>query len=108
MGHANRNTRLKSDDEVIVITGKHKGEKGRILRVLEDGRLLVEGINVRKHHRSPRKYRDAGLVEKETPIDASNVSLIDPESGTATRVRTKIDDEGKKVRVAVKSGAVLD
>ena len=100
--------RIKKDDEVIIVSGKQKGDKGRIMKVLEDGRVLVEGVNVRKHHRSPRKFREAGLIEKECPIDASNVALLDPESQKATRVRMGTNDEGAKVRIAVRSGAVLD
>ena len=100
--------RLKKDDEVIVIAGKEKGEKGRILQVLEDGRVLVEGVNVRKHHRSPKKYREAGILEKERPVDASNVAILDPESQKPTRIRMSTNDDGKKVRVSVRSGATLD
>ncbi len=100
--------RLKKDDEVVIISGASKGEKGRILKVLEDGRVLVEGVNVRKHHRSPRKYREAGLIEKEAPIDASNVQILDPESQKGTRVRMGTNDEGNKVRISVRSGATLD
>ncbi|MEM9072425.1 MAG: 50S ribosomal protein L24 [Myxococcota bacterium] len=104
-------TRLKKDDLVIVIAGKKedRGKTGRILRVdIESGRVVVEGVNVIKRHQSPRKFREAGIIEKEAPIHASNVQLVDPESGKPTRVRMGEDKDGKKVRIAVKSGAVLD
>ena len=99
--------RLKTDDKVVVIAGKYKGETGQILAVQGD-RVIVEGVNVRKMHRSPRKYREAGIIEREAPIHASNVALVDPESEKPTRVRMGTNDEGQKVRIAVRSGAVLD
>ncbi len=98
---------LKKDDLVVVITGTDKGKEGRILKVQKDGRLIVEGINTRKRHQSARKFREAGIVEFQAPIDASNVALIDPETKKPTRVRMG-DKDGKKVRIAVKSGTVLD
>ncbi|HJK94316.1 MAG TPA: 50S ribosomal protein L24 [Polyangiaceae bacterium LLY-WYZ-15_(1-7)] len=100
--------RIKKDDLVHVIAGKEKGKQGRVLRVLDDGRVIVEGINVIKRHQSPRKFREAGIVEKEAPVDASNVMLVDPETEKPTRIRMGEDSDGKKVRIAVKSGAVLD
>ncbi len=103
--------RLKKDDKVVVIAGRKedRGKVGRILVVdLAAGRVIVEGINVIKRHQSPRKFREAGIVEKEAPIDASNVMLVCPETEKRTRVRMGRDKEGKKVRIAVKSGAVID
>lgn len=100
--------RLKTDDEVIVISGANKGQTGRITAINKDGRVVIEGVNIRKHHRSPRKYREPGLIEKEAPIHASNVALIDPETKKPTRVRFGTNDEGKKIRIAVKSGKALD
>lgn len=100
--------RLKVDDKVIVISGSNKGQTGSIVALTKDGRVVIEGVNMRKHHRSPRKYREPGLIEKEAPIHASNVALIDPETQKPTRVRAGTDENGKKVRIAVKSGANLD
>ncbi len=101
--------RLKKDDLVVVIAGSDKGTTGRILKVLpEDDRVLVEGVNVIKRHQSPRKFREGGIIEKEAPIHISNVMLVDPETEKPTRVRIGADKDGKKVRIAVKSGAVLD
>lgn len=99
--------RLKKDDLVQVVAGRDKGKQGRILKVLEEGRVLVEGVNVMKRHQSPKKFKEAGIIEKEAPIDASNVMIVDPQTNTPTRVRSG-EKDGKKVRVAVKSGAVLD
>ncbi|MBO6936565.1 MAG: 50S ribosomal protein L24 [Deltaproteobacteria bacterium] len=101
-------TRIRKDDEVIVISGAAKGQKGRVLSVTEDGRVIVEGVKVMKRHQSPRKYREAGIIEREAPIDASNVALVDPETEKPTRVRMGEDKDGKKVRIAVGSGAVID
>ena len=100
--------RLRKDDEVIVISGAAKGQKGRVLSVTEDGRVIVEGVKVMKRHQSPRKYREAGIIEREAPIDASNVMLICPETEKPTRVRAGRDDDGKKVRIAARSGSVID
>jgi large subunit ribosomal protein L24 len=98
--------RLQTGDQVIVISGAHKGSKGRLKKVLKgEDRVLVEGVNVVKRHTRPTPQRPGGIVNKEAPIHASNVALVDPETGKATRVRFE-EREGKKVRVA-KSGAVI-
>ncbi len=102
--------RIKKGDLVQVIAGKDKGEKGRVLQVVRADLLLVEGVNRVKRHQSPRKFREAGIVEKEMPIHASNVMLVDPKTDEPTRIRIAADkkDADKRVRVAVKSGSVLD
>lgn len=100
-------SRLKKDDLVQVVAGRDKGKQGRILKVLEEGRVLVEGVNMMKRHQSPRKFKEAGIIEKEAPIDASNVMIVDPQTNAPTRVRSG-EKDGKKVRIAAKSGAVLD
>ena len=102
-------TRLKKDDAVVVITGKDKGHKGRILRVLpEVDKVIVEGANISKRHQSARRFRETGIIERPSPIHVSNVMLQDPKSEVPTRVRAGTDKDGKKVRIAAKSGAVLD
>ena len=96
---------VKSKDTVIVITGKDKGKKGNVQKVLvEDQRVIVEGINmVSKSTKPSAKNPQGGIVKQEAPIHVSNVSLIDPKSGKATRVSIK--HEGKNVvRIAKKSG----
>ena len=100
--------RIRMDDKVVVITGSYKGQTGNVLKVMDDGRIIVEGVNVTKRHQSPRKYREAGIIEREAPIHASNVMLIDPDTEKPTRVRMGQDGDGNKVRIAVGSGSVLD
>ena len=100
--------RIRKGDLVQVISGKYKGAKGRIQVVLADeNKVIVEGINVKKRHVKPNaKMPQGGVVEREAPIDACKVMPIDPSTGKPTRVKIKIED-GKKVRVAAKSGAPI-
>ena len=102
--------RLKQDDRVVVITGRDKGRQGRVLKVLRDeGRVIVEGINVvRRHTRPTPQNPEGGIIEKEMPIHVSNVMIWDDEAGAGTRVRYEADEEGTKQRVSVKSGKVLE
>jgi large subunit ribosomal protein L24 len=102
--------RIKKGDLVQVIAGKDRGEKGRVLQVVRADLILVEGVNRVKRHQSPRRFAEAGIVEKEMPIHASNLMLVDPKTEARTRVRIEADkkDPDKRVRVAVKSGSVLD
>ena len=102
--------RIKKGDLVQVIAGKDKGEKGRVLQVVRADLVLVEGVNRAKRHQSPRRFKESGIVEKEMPIHASNVMLVDPKTEEPPRVRIEADqkDPNKRVRVAVKSGSVLD
>ena len=102
-------SRIKKDDLVVVITGKDKGAQGRVLKVLADqDSVLVQGVNRIKRHQSAQKYRETGIVEREAPIHVSNVMLVDPQSQKPTRVRAGKAEDGKKTRVAVKSGSVLE
>ncbi|MGC5327779.1 50S ribosomal protein L24 [Brevibacillus sp. SYSU BS000544] len=101
---------VKKGDTVIVITGKDKGKKGRVLAAYpKKDRVLVEGINLMKKHTRPSQANpQGGIVTQEAPIHVSNVSLIDPKSGKPTRIGYKVLDNGTKVRVAKKSGEVID
>ncbi|QQE74689.1 50S ribosomal protein L24 [Brevibacillus composti] len=101
---------VKKGDTVIVITGKDKGKKGRVLAAYpKKDRVLVEGINlIKKHSRPSQTNPQGGIVTQEAPIHVSNVSLIDPKSGKATRIGYKVLDNGQKVRYAKKSGEVID
>ena len=99
--------KIKKGDQVIVITGRDKGKTGEVIQVMpKDSKVLVRGINLVKRHTKPTQENAGGIVSKETSIHVSNVALIDPKSGKATRVGIKLD-KGQKVRVAKKSGEVI-
>ena len=97
---------IKKDDTVIVLAGEDKGKTGKVLKVLVDkNRAIVEGINiVSKRAKPSAKNPQGGIVKQEASIHISNLSLIDPKSGKATRVAVKKTEDGKKVRIAKKSG----
>jgi large subunit ribosomal protein L24 len=102
---------VRKNDEVQVITGRDRGKRGRVLRVLpEKARVVVEGVNVIKRHTrpDPRRQVKGGIVEKEAAIHVSNVMLVDPDSSKPTRVGRKTLDNGTAVRVSRRSGSVLD
>lgn len=103
--------KIKKDDEVIVIAGKDKGRTGKVLKMVADGKkVLVEGVNlIKKHVRpNPQTQTQGGIVEREAPLNASNVALVDPATGKASRVGFKILDDGQKVRYLKSSGEVID
>ena len=110
-----RPLRIKSDDEVLVIAGKERGKRGRVLRVEPaHERLYVEGLNMVKRHTRPRQVPGAqhsetvgGVIEREGPIHISNVMLIDPKDGKPTRVGV-VREDGKRFRVAKRTGTKLD
>ncbi|WFA22809.1 50S ribosomal protein L24 [Paenibacillus mucilaginosus] len=101
---------VKKEDTVIVITGKDKGKKGRVIAAFpRENRVLVEGVNMIKKHAKPSQQNpQGGILNQEAPIHVSNVMLVDPKSGQPTRVGYKVLENGKKVRVAKKSGEVID
>jgi large subunit ribosomal protein L24 len=101
---------IKKDDTVVVITGRDKGTTGTVLKVLRDeDRVIVQGVNRVKRHQKPTpKQPEGGIVEKEAAIHVSNVALVDSKGDAPTRVRMGKDKDGRKVRVAAKSGTVLD
>ena len=107
--------RIRRDDEVVVIGGKDRGKTGRVLRVDRDAdRVYVEGLNIVKRHQRPRSLKDTqrggkvgGVIEKEGPIHISNVMVMDPRENKPTRVRVERSAEGKRERVAVRSGQKL-
>jgi large subunit ribosomal protein L24 len=106
----NNKLHVKKDDTVIVITGKDKGKKGRIIAAYpRENRVLVEGVNMVKKHSKPTQANpQGGILDQEAPIHVSNVMLIDPKSGKPTRIGYKVLENGEKVRVAKKSGEVID
>ncbi len=97
--------RLQKGDEVVVISGKDKGKKGKVMRLFKDtDRVLVEGVNLVKRHMKPNpRMQQGGILEREQPMHACKVMLVDPSTGKGTRVRVKTDDKGVKTRIA-KSG----
>jgi large subunit ribosomal protein L24 len=100
--------RIKKDDEVIVLTGKDKGKKGKVMQVLpKEQRVVVAKVNVVKRHTRPSAVSAGGIVEKEASIHISNVALVDPKDGAATRVGYKVSSDGGKVRVAKRSGSEI-
>ncbi len=100
--------KVKRDDTVIVLAGKDKGRTGKITKVLvKDNKVLVEGVNKVKRHTRPSPTSQGGIIEKEMPIHASNVALVDPKTQKPTRVGYKMVD-GKKLRFAKKSGEVIE
>lgn len=102
-------TRIKKDDEVVVISGRDKGSRGRVLKVIKDkDQVIVEGVGkVKKHQKPNQKNPQGGIIEKDLPIHISKVMLLDSKTDKPSRVRMGKDSEGKKVRVTVKSGATL-
>jgi large subunit ribosomal protein L24 len=104
--------KLRTDDQVIVIAGKDKGKTGRILRVdPKHERVYVEGLNMVKRHQRPvagRPNAPVGVIEKEAPIHVSNVALLDPQEDRPTRVGVVRRDDGRRVRVAKRSGTEID
>jgi large subunit ribosomal protein L24 len=104
-------TPVRKNDEVMVIGGKDRGKRGRVLQVLpEKNRILVEGVNMIKRHTraNPQKNVKGGIIEREAAIHASNVMPIDPDSGKPTRVGRKVLDDGRRVRVSRRTGGVMD
>ena len=101
--------RLRRGDKVTVIAGGDRGSEGQVLRLDKSkGMVIVEGVNVVRRHQKPNQLnQQGGIIEKEMPIDISNVMLVDPKEGGPTRIRTGEGKDGEKVRIAVKSGAVL-
>jgi large subunit ribosomal protein L24 len=104
-------TPIRKNDNVLVITGKDRGKRGRVLRVVPDkNRLIVEGVNIIKRHTKPNPGKNVkgGIVEREAAVHASNVQLLCPECNTQTRVGRKVLGDGRKVRICRKCGGVVD
>jgi large subunit ribosomal protein L24 len=101
--------KIKRGDTVVVITGKEKGKRGEVERVLPgENRVVVGGVNVRTRHARPTQNNQQGLYTFEAPIPVSNVMLVDPNSGEPTRVGYRFTDSGEKIRVAKRSGEDID
>ena len=104
--------RIKTDDEVIVVSGKDKGKTGKVIRVdRARERVFVEGINMIKRHQRPNPGRPnapVGVIEREGPVHVSNVALLDPKDRKPTRVGTRRTEEGTRMRVTKRSGTEID
>jgi large subunit ribosomal protein L24 len=110
-----KSMRIKTDDQVVVISGKDAGKTGRVVRTdPKRSRVFVEGLNIVKRHERPRSQADlknptaGGIVEKEGPIHVSNVMLLDPKDNKPTRVGMRLDKGGKRERYAKRTGTVID
>lgn len=101
--------RIKQGDTVKVIAGRESGKTGEVERVIpKSGRVVVGGVNIRTRHAQPTQNNPQGLYQFEAPLDASNVMVVDPDSGEPTRVGYRFTDSGQKVRVAKRSGKDID
>jgi len=106
-----KRSKVKKNDQVVIIAGRDKGKRGRVLEVLPlKGKVKVEGAGIIKRHQkaNPQQNRGGGIVDKESFIDISNVQLIDPQSGKPTRARYQVESDGSKTRVAAASGHSLE
>jgi len=101
--------KIKKGDTVVVLTGKDKGKSGEVLRLdPRESRAVVQGVNVVKRHQRPSMQSQGGIEEKEAPIHVSNLAVSDPKDGKPTRVGFQTLDDGRKVRVARRSGETID
>lgn len=101
--------KIKTGDKVIVLSGRDNGKEGEVISVApKDGRAIVRGVNMVKRHQKQTMNSQGGIVEKEAPIQLSNLAVVDPKDGKATRVGFKVLDDGRKVRFAKRSGEIID
>lgn len=101
--------KIKKGDKVIVTTGRDKGKKGEVLKVLpKENKAIVSGVNTAKRHTKQTQRTQGGIVNKDLPIELSNIAHVDPKSGEATKIGWKELGDGRRVRFAKKSGEVID
>jgi len=102
--------KIRKGDDIVMIAGKDKGRRGLVMRMLDDGHVLVEGVNKVKKHEKPNPIKGVagGIVEKEMPVDISNIALFNPATQKADRVGIKVLEDGRKVRYFKSNGEVLD
>ena len=101
--------KIKKGDKVVVLAGRDKGRSGEVLRVIpKEERAIVRGINLVKRHQRQTASQEAGIVSKEATVHLSNLAFADPKDGKPTRVGFKVLDDGRKVRVAKRSGEIID
>jgi large subunit ribosomal protein L24 len=101
--------KIKKGDKVVVLTGRDKGRTGEVLSVdPREARAVVQGVNIVRRHQRQTVQQEGGIISKESSIDLSNLSIVDPKSGKPTRVGFKVLDDGRKVRFAKRSGDLID
>ncbi len=102
--------KIKREDDVIVLTGKDKGKRGKVVKVIDDSRLLVAGVNIIKKHQKPNPQRNeqGGIQEREAPIQVSNVAIFNSATSKADRIGFKILEDGRKVRIYKSTGEMID
>ena len=101
--------KIKKGDHVVVITGKDKGKRGEVLKVMPaDNRAIVKGVAIMRKHQKQSATQDGGIISKEAAVNISNIALEDPKDGKPTRVGYKFLKDGRKVRFAKRSGEVID
>ncbi len=101
--------KVKKGDHVVVLTGKDKGKKGEVLKVMPaENRAIVQGVALVRRHQRQTASQEGGIITKEAPVDISNIALEDPKDGKPTRVGYKFLKDGRKVRFAKRSGEVID
>jgi len=102
--------RIRKGDEVIVIAGRSKGQRGHVLKVLKEDRVLVENVNMVKKHQKPdmQNQQPGGIIERESPIHSSNVMLFNPATSKGDRIGFKTLEDGRKVRIFRSTGEVVD
>ena len=102
--------KIKRDDEVIVIAGRDKGKRGKVVKVLTDDRLIVSGVQMIKKHQKPNPQAGVagGIVEKEAPIEVSNIAIFNPATQLADRVGFKLLEDGQKIRIFKSNGEAVD
>jgi large subunit ribosomal protein L24 len=100
--------KIKKGDRVVVTTGRDKGKKGEVIKMMDETRALVSGVNMIKRHQKQTQKDQGGIVSKEAAIHLSNLSHVDPKDGSATRIGWKKLNDGRMVRFAKKSGEVID
>ena len=101
--------KIVKNDQIVIVSGKDKGRRGSVTQILDNGKLLVQGLNLAKKHQkgNPQAGIPGGTIEKEMPVDASNVMLVNPATDKADRVGFKILEDGKKVRCFKSNGEVV-
>ncbi|WP_159590040.1 MULTISPECIES: 50S ribosomal protein L24 [Chelativorans] len=101
--------KIKKGDNVVVLTGRDKGRTGEILKMMpKEDKALVRGVNLVRRHQKQSAQSEGGIITKEAPIHVSNLALADPKDGKPTRVGFQVQKDGKKVRVAKRSGELID